>query len=108
LRLRRFTTIALLCLVPFLNCTSPINGRAQSSAAPLPKFHINTERLQSNLERLSEIGRDPATGGITRLGYSENELAAREYVSTLMKQAGLNVRTDAAGNLFGSRPFSDR
>jgi len=98
------STFALLCLTPLLSSTTPTGARAQSSTAPLPKLHINAQRLQSNLERLSEFGRDPATGGITRLGYSENELAAREFVSTLMKEAGLNVRTDAAGNLFGSRP----
>jgi N-carbamoyl-L-amino-acid hydrolase len=91
-----------------LSWTAASSARAQSSTADPPKLHIDAQRLQSNLEKLSEIGRDPATGGITRLGYSENELAAREYVSTLMKQAGLNVRTDAAGNLFGSRPFSDK
>jgi N-carbamoyl-L-amino-acid hydrolase len=102
------STFALLCLTPLLSSTAPTGARAQSSTASLPKLHINAQRLQSNLEKLSEIGRDPATGGITRLGYSENELAAREFVTALMKEAGLNVRTDAAGNLFGSRPFSDK
>ncbi len=91
-----------------LSWSAPQTARAQSSTAASPKFHIDAQRLQSNLEKLGEIGRDPATGGVTRLGYSENELAAREFVAELMKQAGLTVRTDAAGNLFGSRPGSDK
>jgi len=75
--------------------------------AEAPKFHINSQRLQGTLEKLSEFGRNPE-GGVTRLGYSDTELAAREYVIGLMKQAGLEVRTDAAGNLFGRRAGSEK
>jgi N-carbamoyl-L-amino-acid hydrolase len=35
-------------------------------------------------------------------------MAAREYVSGLMREAGLQVRVDPAGNLFGSRMGSER
>jgi N-carbamoyl-L-amino-acid hydrolase len=107
LRSFRLSVLLLLCFIPLLSWTLA-RSRAQSSTPTSPKFHINAQRLQSDLEKLGEIGRDPATGGITRLGYSENELAAREFVTTVMKQAGLSVRTDAAGNLFGSRPGSDK
>jgi N-carbamoyl-L-amino-acid hydrolase len=75
--------------------------------AAAPKFHINSQRLQGTLEKLSEFGRNPE-GGVTRLGYSETELAAREYAIGLMKQAGLEVRVDAGGNLFGSRAGSEK
>jgi N-carbamoyl-L-amino-acid hydrolase len=68
-------------------------------------FHINSQRLQGSLEKLSEYGRNPE-GGVTRLGFSETDLAAREYVKGLMKQAGLEVRVDPAGNLFGLRAGS--
>ena len=106
---RRLHTLASLCLcLCFISRLSwPASGTTpQPSPAASPQFHVNPTRLQSDLERLSEIGRDSATGGITRLGYSENELAARDYVTALMKQAGLSVRTDPAGNLFGSREGS--
>ena len=69
------------------------------------KLHVNSQRLQGTLEKISEFGRTPE-GGVTRLGYSDTELSAREYVAGLMKQAGLEVRTDAAGNLFGRRAGS--
>ena len=55
---------------------------------------------------MSEFGRNPE-GGVTRLGFSETNLAAREYVSRLMKEAGLEVRVDPAGNLFGTRAGSE-
>src|ERR1700691_540389 len=67
--------------------------------------HIDAARLQANLEHLSEIGRDPA-GGITRLGLSQAELDAHSYAVGLMKDAGLTVRVDAAGNVFGRREGS--
>ena len=56
-------------------------------------------RLQSNLEHLAKIGRDPG-GGITRLGLSQAELDAHTYATGLMKDAGLTVRIDAAGNVW--------
>jgi beta-ureidopropionase / N-carbamoyl-L-amino-acid hydrolase len=76
------------------------HARAQNPASP--DFHISPQRLQATLEKLSEFGRNP-DGGVTRLGYSDTEMAAREYVTGLMKEADLEVRTDAAGNLFGRR-----
>jgi N-carbamoyl-L-amino-acid hydrolase len=75
---------------------------AQSQSAPAQDYHINAQRLRGTLEKLSEFGRT-ADGGVTRLGYSETDLAAREYVVGLMKQAGLEVRVDPAGNIFGKR-----
>ena len=67
-----------------------------------PTRHINAQRLQDNLEKLGEFGRNPE-GGVTRLGFSQAEMDARTYAMSLMKDAGLQVRVDAAGNLFGRR-----
>jgi beta-ureidopropionase / N-carbamoyl-L-amino-acid hydrolase len=89
--------------------TSFIPGTAISGSrfaeADSNGFHVKAGRLRGTLEKLSEFGRTPE-GGVTRLGYSDTELAAREYVSGLMKEAGLEVRSDAAGNLFGRRAGS--
>ena len=96
---RRFLVgVALLCM-----CLpgSGIAGEAPVAAAS----HIDAGRLQANLDHLSEIGRDPA-GGITRLGLSQAELDAHAYAVGLMKDAGLTVRIDAAGNVFGRREGS--
>jgi beta-ureidopropionase / N-carbamoyl-L-amino-acid hydrolase len=42
------------------------------------------------------------------VGYSETDMAAREYVMGLMKNAGLEVRIDPAGNIFGRRAGTDK
>jgi N-carbamoyl-L-amino-acid hydrolase len=80
-------------------------SRAQGTS--ISKFHVDSQRLQGTLEKLSEFGRNPE-GGVTRIGFSETDLAAREYVSGLMKQAGLQVRVDPAGNIFGLRAGSEK
>jgi N-carbamoyl-L-amino-acid hydrolase len=99
-RLRCATRIALP-LALFLAGLPLASARPQANTSP--RFHINSKRLQSTLEKLSEFGKNPE-GGVTRLGFSETELAAREYVITLMKQADLEIHVDPVGNIFGSRP----
>jgi N-carbamoyl-L-amino-acid hydrolase len=69
-------------------------------------FHIDSQRLQQLLEDLSRFGRDPE-GGVTRLGFSEADRAAREWVMEKMHQAGLEVRVDRAGNIHGTRAGTD-
>ena len=78
-------------------------GTRQQSLSPL---HVHADRLQQNLEKLSEFGRNP-DGGVTRLGFSDADLAAHKYVIGLMQDAGLEVRTDPAGNIFGHRAGSE-
>lgn len=80
------------------------NTRAQNVSS---QYHVNSQRLQSSLLKLSDYGRNP-DGGVTRLGYSEADMAAREYVVGLMKDAGLSVRIDPAGNIFGHRDGSQQ
>jgi beta-ureidopropionase / N-carbamoyl-L-amino-acid hydrolase len=99
-RVASFLAVAVLGIVSF----APRPLRAQGPGST--KFHVDAQRLQGTLEKLSEFGRNPE-GGVTRLGFSETDLAAREYVSSLMKQAGLEVRIDPAGNLFGRRAGSE-
>jgi N-carbamoyl-L-amino-acid hydrolase len=90
-----------------LLCTSLAGSAAGVQLPATTVSHIDAGRLQANLEHLAEIGRDPA-GGITRLGLSQAELDAHNYAVTLMKDAGLRVRIDAAGNVFGRREGSEK
>ncbi|HEY3380800.1 MAG TPA: Zn-dependent hydrolase [Vicinamibacterales bacterium] len=79
---------------------------AWSRAAP-PVIRVNAARLREHIERLSEFGRPPGGGfaeGVTRVGYSDADLAGRGYVLQLMKAAGLETRIDAAANIIGRRP----
>ena len=64
---------------------------------------IDGERLVARLTELSAIGRDPA-GGVSRLAFSADDVAARDLVASWMEQAGLAVELDAATNLIGRRP----
>jgi len=61
---------------------------------------IDSARMMSELEELSCIGRT-ASGGVTRLGLTAENAAAKELVARWMGQAGLTVRYDAAANLIG-------
>lgn len=95
--------LAVLLLPPMVQTSA--QGEKQSQGA-LRGFQVNSQRLQQTLDKLSEFGRNPE-GGVTRLGFSEADMAAREYVMGLMRQAGLAVRVDPAGNIFGRRPGTE-
>src|SRR6202521_649630 len=100
-------TVVVWVGLAVLTVALPWTADTQAAASSGQLRHINAERLQGTLEKLSEFGRNPE-GGVTRLGFSETDLAAREYVTGLMKQAGLEVRIDPAGNIFGLRAGSEK
>ena len=62
---------------------------------------IDIARLQSDLAALAEF-RDPASPGWTRRVFSEPYVRSREWVAGRMRDADLEVRRDAAGNLIGT------
>jgi N-carbamoyl-L-amino-acid hydrolase len=68
--------------------------------------HVNQDRLWQTLQKLGEFGKNPE-GGVSRIGFTEADLAGRSYVIGLMKDAGLDVRIDPAGNIFGHRAGSE-
>ena len=68
-------------------------------------IEIDAERLWFRLYELAEIGR--SEGGVTRLSFTEEERAAKDLVASYMREAGLEVREDVAGNLIGRREGSD-
>jgi N-carbamoyl-L-amino-acid hydrolase len=53
-----------------------------------------------SINSLAQIGQLPQ-GGVRRLAFSAEDVAARLQVTEWMQQAGLAVRIDAAGNLIG-------
>ncbi|HEY7615293.1 MAG TPA: hypothetical protein VH744_00685, partial [Terriglobales bacterium] len=73
---------------------------SQSSTSGL---RINADRLRESLEGLSLYGR-PAGGtfadGVSRTGFSDADVAGRNYVMQRMRGFGLEPRVDAAGNIF--------
>ncbi len=81
---------------------------ASLSAAPLPA--IDATAMQHELTALSVFGRPPGgtfQSGVSRIGYSDADIAARKFITGLMDAAGAQVRVDAAGNIFAHRPGLD-
>src|SRR5579871_550508 len=78
-----------------------------SAQAPSPdNLQMQGSRIVQHLQELSQFGKNPG-GGVSRVAYSDADLQGRQYVTRLMKEAGLAVALDAAGNIIGSRPGSD-
>ena len=79
-------------------------GLPESGEPPLrcaPQL-VNTERLWDTLDELSGFGRLPG-GGTSRLGFSPDDLAARQWLAGLLRREGLEVTVDAAANLRARR-----
>jgi N-carbamoyl-L-amino-acid hydrolase len=78
-----------------------IAGGRQSTRAV-----VDAARLRERIEALSAFGR-PIGGafadGVSRVAYSDADLAGRRYVMGLIRAAGLQPRVDPAGNIFGRR-----
>ena len=62
----------------------------------------NPTRMEERIKALSQYGANPE-GGVSRVAYSDADIAGRKYVMELMKNAGLEVSIDAAGNIIGKR-----
>jgi len=62
---------------------------------------INSDRLNQSIDKLALIGQLSA-GGVRRLAFSEEDIQARQLIRDWMLDAGMTVRTDAAGNLIGT------
>jgi N-carbamoyl-L-amino-acid hydrolase len=83
-----------------------------SFAAPRQQaaISIDATALRARIEALSVFGR-PAAGsfasGVSRVAYSDADIAGRKYVMELMRAARLEPRIDAAGNILGRRAGGD-
>jgi N-carbamoyl-L-amino-acid hydrolase len=81
-------------------------ARAAAQDAPA----VDAARLRERIEALSRFGRREGgtfADGVSRVAYSEADIAGRRYVMDLMDAAGLQPRVDAAGNIFGRRAGRD-
>ncbi|MFC2166545.1 Zn-dependent hydrolase [Acidobacteriota bacterium] len=67
---------------------------------------IDAKRIEQHITKLAEFGKTPE-GGVHRVAYSNEDVAARKYIFSLMEAAGLDIRIDAAGNIVGRREGSE-
>lgn len=72
----------------------------QEQSGSIADKSVNVRRMAERLDAISRIGMT-ADGGSCRVGYSREDRQAKELVKNWMRQAGLEVHEDAAGNLFG-------
>lgn len=70
-------------------------------------WRVNGARVNEHLQGLSRFGANPQ-GGVSRVAFSEADIAGRRFAMDLMRQAGLAVRIDPVGNIIGERAGSRR
>lgn len=61
---------------------------------------INGDRLNLHLRELAEFGKNPQ-GGVSRVGYTDADKQGRDFAMRRMREAGLEVHIDTAGNIIG-------
>lgn len=81
-----------------------------ATALALPGAHtrqsnlrVSAEPIHGHLAALAEFGKNPE-GGVSRVAYSEADIAARPVVRGWMDEAHLETSIDTAGNILGRRP----
>ncbi|HEY7640570.1 MAG TPA: Zn-dependent hydrolase [Steroidobacteraceae bacterium] len=73
-----------------------------ATAADKAKPTVDEARIQQHITELAKFGANPQ-GGVSRVAFSDADIAGREYIKKLMQDAGLVVRIDTAGNIIGRR-----
>src|SRR5262245_46837184 len=94
-------------------------GAAAAAAFPIPFARhtarvpgspaIDPARLRARLERLRVFGRPDGgafESGVSRVAYSDADVAGRTWLLEEIRSAGLSPRIDAAGNVFVRWPAS--
>ena len=75
-------------------------GAAQNLSKAIPK--ASADRMEERIKALSQFGKN-GDGGVDRVAYSEADLQGRAYIISELEALGLNVRIDAAANIFARR-----
>ena len=91
---RRITLLLSLFVLPYTFVAAQDNLQA------------DPERMEQRIKELSQYGAN-ADGGVDRIAFSEADLAGRAYIMGLMREVGLSVRLDTAGNIIGRREGSE-
>ena len=94
-----FRSAAITCFIACLGLPPSAIGEPQTLTA-------SAQRMEQRITALSAFGANPE-GGVSRVAFSQSDLAGREYIKTLMREAGLDVRVDTAANIIGRRDGAD-
>ena len=94
----RNISLSILCLLGL--------SMSAFAADKKPSPAVNGDRIQQHITGLSRFGTNPE-GGVSRVAFSDADIAGRKYIGGLMQEAGLTLRTDTAGNIIGRREGSN-
>ncbi|HTO47469.1 MAG TPA: Zn-dependent hydrolase [Burkholderiales bacterium] len=83
-----------------------MNDTTTREAGTLAGLHIDGDRLWRSLMDLAAIGATPL-GGVRRIALTDLDRQGRDQVVAWFRAAGLEVRVDPIGNIFGRRPGRD-
>jgi len=90
--------------------TAGLAGARRAFAQTPATLTIDALALRQRIEALSVFGR-PAGGtfgdGVSRVAYTDADVAGRDYVMKVIRAAGLTPRIDPAGNIFARRAGTD-
>lgn len=67
------------------------------------KLQVDQDRLMESIADLANIGALP-NGGVQRLAFSPEDCLARDLIQQWMRESGMQVRIDPAGNIIGRYP----
>ncbi|MFA6850079.1 MAG: M20 family metallo-hydrolase [Selenomonadaceae bacterium] len=67
---------------------------------------ISQDRLAKHFAAMKNFSTPNCGAGINRLAFSDSDWQGRDYLISLMQDAGLAIRTDAFGNVIGRREGS--
>ena len=90
----KINKIIWIAIVIFINFS---NAHAQEET-----IEVNSNRLIAQLKKLSTFGMN-SNGGNDRVAFSDHDIQARAYLTQYLEGLGLDVFTDAAGNLIAKR-----
>lgn len=75
---------------------------AMTAHAQTPAISADPDRMEQRILALGKFGSNPE-GGVSRVAFSDADIAGREHIADLMREAGLTIRVDTAGNIIGRR-----
>ena len=67
------------------------------------KLQVDQDRLMESIADLANIGALP-NGGVQRSAFSPEDCLARDLIQQWMRESGMQVRIDPAGNIIGRYP----
>ncbi len=98
-----FIALSILSIILiFLLCGSFASQKGQQYS----HLRVNSNRIENRIMELAEFGKN-RHGRIDRVAFSEADILGRKYIMSIMQEAGLEVKIDAAGNIIGRRDGSD-